>query len=46
MPTLRALRSKDMAGGGVDIGLMGGLGGGVAKGLLRECVERLMGRVG
>jgi hypothetical protein len=43
MPTLRALRSEDMAGDGVDIGLMEGLDGGVAKGLSRERLEGLMG---
>jgi hypothetical protein len=37
MPTLRAVRSEEMAGGGVDTGLMAGLaGGGVAKGSFRE----------
>lgn len=46
MPTLRELLSEDMAGGGVDIGLIEGLDGGVAKGLLRECVEGLLGRIG
>jgi hypothetical protein len=33
-----------MAGGRVDIGLMEGLDGGVAKGFSRGCVEGLMGR--
>jgi hypothetical protein len=47
MPTLRAVLSEVMAGGGVETGLMIGLaGGGVANGSFRERVEGVLARGG